>query len=60
VFAGKPEERYLSSFQHFVSDELDVYVHPGLEMDPEGIQISLDKWAFMKRLKVQGVTIAAS
>lgn len=57
MFAGTPEERYLSKFQHFTSEGLDVYVHPSLEADPDGMQISLDKWSFMKRLKVRGAKI---
>jgi len=57
VFAGKPEERHLSSFQHSTSEGLDIYVHPSLEVQPQGMEITLDKWTFMKRLRVKGVTI---
>jgi hypothetical protein len=59
VFAGKPEERHLSTFKHFAADGIDVYIHPGLEISPEGMEIGMDKWAFMRRLKVNGVRIAA-
>jgi hypothetical protein len=58
VFAGKPDERYLSQYKHFTSEGLDVYVHPHLEVEPHGIEVSMDKWAFMKRLKVTGVKVA--
>jgi len=59
VFAGKPEERHLSSFKHFTADGIDIYVHPGLEIIPEGMEIGLDKWSFMRRLRVSGVRVAA-
>ncbi len=57
MFAGAPEERYLDKFQHSETEGVDVYVHPSLEVEPDGMQISLDKWSFMKRLKVRGVSI---
>jgi hypothetical protein len=57
VFAGTPEERHISVFQHLTSEGLDVYVHPSLEIDPEGMEILLDKYTFMKRLRVRGVSI---
>ena len=57
VFAGRPEERHLSSFRHVASEGIDVYVHPSLKVSQEGLSIGLDKWAFMKRLNVKGVEI---
>jgi hypothetical protein len=59
VFAGKPEERHISTFKHFAADGIDVYLHPALEVGPDGMEIVLDKWAFLRRLKVNGVRIAA-
>jgi hypothetical protein len=57
VFAGPPEARHISAFQHLTSEGLDVYVHPSLEIDPEGMEILLDKYTFMKRLRARGVSI---
>gem|GEM_PF-5950332 len=58
MFAGKPDERSISQFKHSVTDGVDVYLHPLLEVEPDGMQISLDRWAFMKRLRVKGVAIS--
>ncbi|MDP2873570.1 MAG: hypothetical protein Q8P31_13690 [Bacillota bacterium] len=49
----------MSTFKHFAADGIDVYVHPGLEISPEGMEIGLDRWAFMRRLRVSGVRVAA-
>jgi hypothetical protein len=57
VFAGTPDERYRTRFHHETSEGLDVYIHPSLEVDPKGMEIGLDKWTFMKRLRVKGVKI---
>jgi hypothetical protein len=57
VFAGTPEERQIGLFRHLTSEGLDVYVHPSLDIDPEGMEILLDKYTFMKRLRVRGVSI---
>jgi hypothetical protein len=59
VFAGKPDEQSVTRFQHFTSEGLDIYVHPSLRIAPQGMEIRLDKWAFLRRLSVSGVSLAA-
>ena len=59
MFAGKPDDESLARFQHFTSEGLDIYVHPSLRMDPKGMEIGLQRWAFLRRLSVKGVEIAA-
>lgn len=57
MFAGTPDARHMSSFQHLTSEDIDVYIHPSLEVNPGGMEILLDKYTFMKRLRVRGVSI---
>lgn len=59
MFAGRPEGAVLDRFRHYDSEGLDVYVHPSLQVSEEGMEISLVRWAFLRRLKVAGVTTAA-